>query len=378
MSFIQRVLCVRSIFFITTLILISSISAKKFNTSHIELPSSYGKSKVASGLIYVRTGNSIVLEKPFGYADYLEKTLFTSTTQIYIGSLKKQFIAAAILKLMSEGKLDLRAPISAYLKFNTTLNAKDPTWIHHTTLHHLLTHVSEVKAAPQTSRPQTPTLSYLDRVYSESLSPRNPLKFAYNSAAYALLELVIEAISGQPAQEYITHTFLKPLNMKHTGFHASDIPNKIRQIFGNKLCYPYHFLHKQEQVVSTYDPNQARLFGAADMISTAEDLCKWNTALHSGKAFRTHPAIANRLLQLMRGLYTVDEEGDSYYGYGVKTYLRNSNTIYWHEGLVTGASVYLEYDPETDTHVIIFSNNTGVSFNSKTGTYVLEKLNDVF
>lgn len=366
----------KSIFVIAMIMLTPNISAKKFTTSFIELPTLNGKSKVASGLIYVRTGNSTVLEKPFGYADYLQKTPFSSTTQIHIGSLKKQFIAAAILKLMSENKLNLHAPISTYLTFNTTQSAKDPTWPKNTTLHHLLTHISEVKAAPSTA--QAKTKSYLDRVYSNSLSPRTPPKFTYNSAAYALLESIIEIVSGLPAADYITQTFITPLNMKHTGFHSSDVPNKIRQIFGNKLCYPYHFLHKHALVVSTYDPNQARVFGTADMISTAEDLCKWNLALHSGKAFNTRPEIANRLLQLMRGVYTVDEEGDSYYGYGIKTYVRNSKTIYWHEGLVTGASVYLEYDPETDTHVIIFSNNTGLSFNSKTGTYVLDKLNDAF
>jgi CubicO group peptidase (beta-lactamase class C family) len=358
------------------LVLIPSISAKKFSTSCIELPTTlHGKSKVASGFIYVRTGNSVVLEKPFGYADYLEKIPFSSTTQIHIGSLKKQFIAAAILKLVSEKKLALHASVSTYLKFNTALTAKDPTWPNNTTLHHLLTHISDVRATPWSLAPNS---SYLDRVYGESLSPRYPYKFAYNSVAYAVLELVIESASGQSASEYITQHFIKPLNLKHTGFHGPDIPNRIRQVFGNKLCYPYHFLHRREQVVSTYDPNEVRQFGSSDMISTAEDLCKWNTALHSGKAFNANPKIANCLLQLMRGLYTVDEEGDSYYGYGIKTYVRNSKTIYWHEGLVTGASVYLEYNPETDTHVIIFSNNTGLSFNSKTATYALDKLNDAF
>ena len=364
----------RSIFVIAILMLLSSTSAKKFNTTHITLPTVSGKSKIASGLIYVRTGNSTVLEKPFGYADYLEKTLFTPTTQIYIGSLKKQFIAAAILKLMSEGRLNLHAPVSTYLKFNTAQNAKDPTWPHTTTLHHLLTHVSEVKTAPKTSQTQT----LLDRAYSESLSPSNPLKLTYNSAAYALLEHVIEIVSGRSSADYITQNFITPIGMKNTCFHGPDIPNRVRQSFANKLCYPYHFLHNRNQVISTYDPNQARLFGTADMISTAEDLCKWNTALHSGKVFSEPPAIANRLLQLMRGLYTVDEGGDSYYGYGIKTYVRNSKTIYWHEGLVTGASVYLEYNPETDTHIIIFSNNSGITFNSKTGTYILEKFTDAF
>jgi CubicO group peptidase (beta-lactamase class C family) len=329
-------------------------------------------------LIYVRKGSSDILAQLFGYSDYLEQTPFTSTTQIYIGSLKKQFIAAAILKLMSEGKINLHTPISTYLKFNPDIPTQDPAWITNTTLHHLLTHVSNVKSKPTSLTSFGAALSYLDRVYLYSQSPSTPLQYTYNSAAYALLEMVIESASGMPAADYITHHFIVPLGMRDTAFHGPDIPQNVRQSLGNKLCYPYHFLPNRNQVVSTYNPYKARAFGVADMISTAEDLCKWNRALHSGKAFNMAPEIANRLLQIMRGLYTVDEDGDSYYGYGIKTYIRNSKTIYWHEGLVTGASVYLEYNPATDTHLIIFSNNTGLTFNPKTGTHILNTLNDAF
>ncbi len=78
----------------------------------------------------------------------------------------------------------------------------------------------------------------------------------------------------------------------------------------------------------------------------------------------------------MQGMYTVDEEGDSYYGYGIKTYTRKGKNVFWHEGLVTGASVYLEYDPATETHIIVISNTSGVSFNAKTGNFILDHIND--
>jgi CubicO group peptidase (beta-lactamase class C family) len=364
--------------FLVLIMLTSYVDAKTFSTSYIELPTAYGTKKIASGLIYILKGSEEVLTQSFGYADYLEQTPFTPTTQIYIGSLKKQFVAAAILKLMSEGKLNLHAPISTYLKFNTDIPTQDPAWITNTTLHHLLTHVSNVKSKLTSLTSFGAALSYLDRVYVYSQSPSSPLQYTYNSAAYALLEMVIESVSGMPVSEYITHHFIVPFGMKDTAFHGPDIPQNVRQNLGNKLCYPYHFLPNRNQVVSTYNPHKARAFGIADMISTAEDLYKWNKALHSGRAFNTSPATANRLLQIMRGLYTVDDEGDSYYGYGIKTCMRDSKSIYWHEGLVTGASVYLEYDPETDTHLVIFSNNTGITFNSKTGTYILNTINDVF
>jgi CubicO group peptidase (beta-lactamase class C family) len=225
--------------------------------------------------------------------------------------------------------------------------------------------------------PSTQELSYLDRVYLGSQSIVNPLKYRYNSSAYRLLELIIEAVSNMSVSEFITKNFTHPFGMHQTTFHGGvDVPNRLRHELCPELCYPYHYIKKNEVVISCYDPNVERTFGAADMISTVEDLCKWNKALFSGRVFNTSKERSNRLLQLMLGLYTVDEEGDSYYGYGIKTYVRNGKKIYWHEGLVTGASVYLEYDPETDTQVVVISNTTGVSFNAKTGTYIFEHLND--
>lgn len=348
---------------------------KTFPTTYMCLPSLNGTNKVASGLIYVKSGDKVKLQKSFGWADYLKQTPFTPQTQIYIGSLKKQFIAAAILKLMNEGKLRLDAPVSAYLAINDKLVAKDPEWIHNTTIHHLLTHVSNVMALPL--QESDPNLSYWDRIYMGSESIPKPLKYRYNSAAYGVLELIIEAASGQSFAEYITQYFLKPFGMNHTLFHGGvDVPEKVRKEKCLNLCYPYYFLKKTEVIVSAYNPNLERSFGYADMISTVEDLCKWNSALYSGRVFSTSPERSNRLLQLMQGMYTVDEEGDSYYGYGIKTYTRKGKNVFWHEGLVTGASVYLEYDPATETHIILISNTSGVSFNAKTGTFILDHIND--
>jgi CubicO group peptidase (beta-lactamase class C family) len=109
------------------------------------------------------------------------------------------------------------------------------------------------------------------------------------------------------------------------------------------------------------------------MVSSAHDLCKWSEGLHSGRVFNTTPLRAKELLQLMRGLYVLDENGDSYYGYGIKTHIRNDQVVFWHEGLVTGVSVYLEYEPKTRTHVIVLSNNGYIAFSAQTGEYILKE-----
>jgi CubicO group peptidase (beta-lactamase class C family) len=342
---------------------------------YIALPCASGSCKMASGLIYIIKQGKVLTNRSWGYADYLEKTLFTPTTQFYIGSLKKQFIAAAILKLMKEGKIELNSPICRYVKFNTHLPAKDPSWIETTTIHHLLTHISGVVDETTIPINKDNPEPYIDRIYINATTPPSPTLFVYSSAAYALLEIAIKNITGLPVSIYIQQHFLTPFNMKNTTFHGPNIPLEVRQKQCSKLCYPYVFLPQSLQVESAYNPLEFRYFGSFDMVSTAEDLCTWNSALHSGKIFNTDPKTTAFLLKLMRGLYTLDEDRDSYYGYGIKTHVRQGKTIYWHEGLVTGASVYLEYDPCTDTHVVILSNNSGLWFNTKTGSYALKEIN---
>jgi CubicO group peptidase (beta-lactamase class C family) len=241
-------------FLFCVLVFLSKNMGKTFPTSHICLPSLHGNTQVASGLIYVKTGDNVKFQKPFGWADYLKQTPFTPHTQIYIGSLKKQFIAAAVLKLMNEGKLKLDDPVRAYLKFNQTLIAKDPAWADTTTIHHLLTHVSNVRALPiQKSKPQ---LSYLDRLYMGSESINTPLKYQYNTDAYGVLGLIIEVVSGMSAVEYIAENFLKPFGMHQTLFHGGiDVPDRFRNKVCRDLCYPYYFLKEKEVVVSAYNPH---------------------------------------------------------------------------------------------------------------------------
>lgn len=345
--------------------------------NYLTLPCANGSCKMASGIIYVLREGKVLTNRSWGYADYLEKTLFTPKTQFYIGSLKKQFIAAAILKLYNEKKIGLNEPVSKYIKFNTTLSAKDPSWIYTTTIHHLLTHVSGVLDGMTTPINKESPEPYIDRIYTKARSPSNPNVFIYSSAAYALLEIIVEKASGLAISEYLHHHFITPLGMNNTKFHGPDVPLKIRQNYCKHLSYPYFFSPQLLNVKSAYNPLEFRNFGSFDMISTAEDLCKWNTALHSGKIFQNGAPKENNteaLLKLMRGLYTPDEEGDSYYGYGIKTHIRQGQTIYWHEGLVTGVSVYLEYNPTTDTHVAILSNNSGLWLNAKTGEYVLNRI----
>src|SRR5688572_19894399 len=86
-----------------------------------------------SGSLLVAKGGEVILDRGYGFADAQRKTPFTAETAFDIGSITKQFTAAAILKLEMQGKLGVSDPISKWLEGVP----EDKKGI---TLHHLLTH----------------------------------------------------------------------------------------------------------------------------------------------------------------------------------------------------------------------------------------------
>lgn len=356
--------------------LIGQASLQAHPTTHpvqrlVSLPcaSASGKCNIGSGFAYALRDNTLLLFTTIGYANIDQELPFTENTQFYIGSLKKQFIATAILILVNEGKLNLHAPISKYLSLPTHLPAQHPSWPHLTTIHHLLTHCSGVLDSAVKQAPQSTPLPFLHRAFQNASPPL--YRFEYSTAAYNLLEHIIEAVTGISFGEYIQQHILRPMGLHNTLFHSSGTPEDIRSKLCKNLCSVYYFNSLDNNLRACYLESEFRAFSNFEMVSTAHDLVKWSAALHSGKVFQTSKEKSDQLLTIMRGLYTHSPEENSYYGYGIKTYQGKNHISFWHEGLVTGTSVYLEYIPKTNTHILVFSNTGNNPFNAKTGQYIL-------
>ncbi len=90
----------------------------------------------AGAAVLVAQNGKIVFEKGYGLADREQPTAVTTKTIFRIGSITKQFTAAAILKLEEEGKLSVKDKLSKYVPDFPRGNA--------VTLHQLLTHTSGI------------------------------------------------------------------------------------------------------------------------------------------------------------------------------------------------------------------------------------------
>ena len=158
--------------------------------------------KIAGASVAVVKGGTTLLMKEYGSAD-LELAVPTPPKATYeIGSVTKQFTAAAILLLAEQGKLSLDDEL-------TTLLPDYPSQGHRVTVRRLLNHTSGIKG--YTEMPEFREFQRLERPRQElvTLFGGQPFEFApgeqqtYNNSAFFLLGLIIEKVSGTTYEAFV-------------------------------------------------------------------------------------------------------------------------------------------------------------------------------
>ena len=212
-----------------------------------------------NGIVYARHGD-LVVQRPFGTSDALEKVAITPETRFNIGSAGKMFTAVAIARLVDRGAVLLDAPISRYLT-----DMKPP--FADITIAELLNHTSglgdyfnpENKQVIDAATTATDLLP-LALATPPAFAPGT--KRAYSNSGYVVLGAIIEKVSAMPYAEYIQRAILDPLGMTHTRMEARDgaepmtrmSPNdstfSIRRIVCSRRsvlrCYEFRLRHAKD------------------------------------------------------------------------------------------------------------------------------------
>jgi CubicO group peptidase (beta-lactamase class C family) len=221
-------------------------------------------------LAVVRNGRVVKL-KGYGYADLEFRVPASPETVYQIGSITKQFTAAAILLLAQENRINLEDSISKCI-LGTPETWKDIT------IRDLLTHTSGL---PREGIPTSDKTMFADYTEEELLKSAMGLpllsppgaKYSYGNLEYDLLAIVIERVTGRPYADFLQERIFRPLGMASTRVddRRAIVPNRARAYLwtsGNlQRCEP--------QVSPTM------FIGSGSMISTVADLAKWDEALNS-------------------------------------------------------------------------------------------------
>lgn len=290
------------------------------------------------GSVLVAQGGNLLLKEGFGSADIESGIRNTPNHQYRIGSLTKQFTAAAVLLLQEEGLLNVQEPISTYLP--------DYPNGDNITIHQLLIHTAGIpnyeqrRDLPQVV--QSP-ISLDDLISSFS---DQPLQFApgqqysYSSSGYILLTKIIEVVSGMTYEDYIQEKILNPAGMFNSGYDYLD-PSVSNPSVG------YMMTQRGSQRAILTDASWPS--GAGALYSTLDDLYRWDQVLYQDDILSADS------IEMMHTPWVDTGQGASYgYGWDIGTTVGHQSIA--HGGGIFGFASYMLRFPNDDAVIIVLSN----------------------
>ncbi len=226
-------------------------------------------------VIAVRDGKT-VYRGAAGLADVATKVPLKPDDVLRIGSVTKQFTAVAILMLLDEGKLALGDDVSKYIP-------SFPSKGKPVTIEHLLTHTAGIPSftdqqdyAFARHLPATPA-QVLDRFKDLPLKFEPGTRFSYSNSGYFLLGMVIEKLSGKSYADFLAERIFSPLGMKDTAYEGRERSGRQRVEGFVKSGGKYMVALKVDMSIP---------FAAGALVSTVDDLAKWDAAITAGKLLK--------------------------------------------------------------------------------------------
>jgi D-alanyl-D-alanine carboxypeptidase len=303
------------------------------------------RSGVPSASIAVVKDGKIVYLNAYGSARLEPKTPATPAMRYSIGSISKQFTAAAMLLLQEQGKLSLDDKVGKYIP--------DLTRANEVTIRQLLSHTSGYQdywpqdyVMPMMLQPVT-AAKILDLWARKPLDFEPGTKWQYSNTNYVIAGVIIEKVSGKPLLQFLKEKVFSPLGMASVAnidekkLGDTDPTGYMRYALG-----PLRLAPKE---------GPGWLFAAGELAMTAEDLAKWNISIMDQKLLR--PASYRELereAQLNNGMGTR-------YGLGVSLATEAGHRAVSHGGEVSGFVSQSIVFPDERVSVVALTNQDASS-----------------
>lgn len=257
------------------LILLLQLAPNLANSQNIESKADklYQVKKDEAGFsVAVFKENEIIFEKQYGNANLDYNIPINDETVFDIGSIAKQFTAAAILLLEQEGKLSIKDPVYKYIDKLPRYKKGNPT------IEHLLNQTSGIKEVD-------PYLGIIDLWFYDYINQSHMINiitkveqlrftpgeyFYYTNANYILLASIIEKVSEESYSDYLQKNIFEPLKMEHTFFN-----NDIYKIIKNRAI---GYTEDEGQFYKTHF-HSLKYTGDGQILTSPKDMFKWHQNL---------------------------------------------------------------------------------------------------
>jgi CubicO group peptidase (beta-lactamase class C family) len=298
------------------------------------------KTGVPSASIAVVKDGQIVYLKAYGDARLDPKMAATSQMRYSIGSISKQFTAAAILLLQEQGKLSLDDKISKFVP--------DLTRGNEVTIRQLLSHTSGYQdywpqdyVMPMMLQPVTAP-KILDMWARKPLDFEPGMKWQYSNTNYVIAGLIIEKASGMPMLQFLREKVFTPLGMK-------SVANIDEKALGETDAVGY-LRYGLGPLRPAPKEGPGWLFAAGELAMPAEDLAKWDLSIIGRKILKPESyRVMETEVQLKTGIGTR-------YGLGLSVAMEAGHRAISHGGEVSGFTAENVVFPDDGVAVVALSN----------------------
>jgi CubicO group peptidase (beta-lactamase class C family) len=303
-----------------------------------------GRHQSVSYAVGVKRGREVIVSKGYGLAD-LEDDVYASSQTIYrLGSITKQFTAAAIMRLVEQGKVSLDDELTKFIP-------DYPTQGHRVTVHHLLTHTSGIKSYTglgevfwNNSARDLTHEEMLDLFKDEPFDFAPGEEYRYNNSGFYLLGMIVEKVDGNGYGEYLQQNVFGPLELSRTSYcHEDDIIKGRAQGYRREND---QFLN--DKAISMNTPGAA---GA--LCSTTSDLLGWQEAFNEGRV------VSAESRERMITPATLSDGSETGYGYGLGIGDLDGHPVISHGGGINGFNTQRSYYPDEDLTVVVLANTEG-------------------
>ncbi|WP_343630806.1 serine hydrolase domain-containing protein [Roseateles sp.] len=297
-------------------------------------------------VVLVARGDQLLYQGGRGMASIELGVPIATDMRFRIGSVTKQFASATLLKLIDQGRAKLDDPLSKYLP--------DYPKGEGITLRQLLNHTSGVKS-------YTGIRGYMHNPIRRDLDTKALIaefkdlpvdfppgeRFAYNNSGYVLVGAVIEAITGKTWHQAVQELVLAPAGLQQVVY-----PGEQRLV--PRMVEGYSVDRETGAVTTAGLLSMTQPQAAGALVSDAQDLWRWNRALHGGKLLS--PALYQ---QMITPEGAAKEAG---YGYGITVGTLRGEPKLEHGGGIHGFVSGLTYLPQSGVSVVLLRNTDGPGF----------------
>lgn len=287
----------------------------------------------------------VVWVNAYGYADVEQQREMTTDTVCRVQSISKSVTAWGVLRLAEDGLIDLDSPVKKYINsWNFPISDQSYNEI---TVRQLLTHTSGLVLGDVMDQYpiNTPIPSLRDNLTKEARFFQKPgQSFSYSNVGYNLLELMVEDVTSQTFEEFMSNEVLAPLKMETATFVWNE---------GINPEVPVGYNTKGEPVPVYVYPEIA----SGGLFASVEDIAHFVAA-----GMSDNPVLSSEsLLEMYDPAVTV--KGVYRYVsnlYGLGHFIEQSSLglkAVWHGGQGNGLMTHFHAIPETGDGIVILTNS---------------------